>query len=390
MGWLVYRLTNSALLLGVIGFTGQIPSFFLTPIAGVLADRLPRRHILILTQSLAMLQAFILAVLVLSGAIRVWHIVAMSVFLGTVNAFDIPARQSFVVEMVEDKADIGNVIALNSSLFSSARLIGPTIAGVVITLTGEGVCFMLNGASYLAVIVALMLMRTSAGTARMEHDQVLRGLKEGFFYAVRSPAISTVLIFMAAISLFGMPYGVLMPVIAKSVLGGGPDTLGLLVGSGGAGAIIGALFLAARSHLGGLGRTAATATAVFGGGLIALSLSRSIPLSMALMVLTGLGMTVQMASNNTTVQTAVEDSKRGRIMSLYVMAHIGMAPFGSLLAGALAQRIGAPGTLLVAGACCIACAGLFASRLSVLPRRRLAAADPGGDQKYNQAPGRPD
>jgi MFS family permease len=368
MGWLVYRLTNSALMLGVIGFAGQVPSFFLTPIAGVLADRLSRRHVLIFTQSLAMLQAFVLGVLVVSGAIRVWHVVAMSAFLGVVNAFDFPTRQSFTVEMVEDRRDIGNVIALNSSLFSSARLIGPTIAGVMIKLTGEGVCFLVNGASYLAVILALVLMRTSAGEARMEHGHMLRGLMEGVSYAVRSPAISTVLIFVAGMSLFAMPYGVLMPVLAKSTLGGGPETLGWLLGGGGAGAMIGALFLAARSGSEGLGKTAVVATGIFGGGLIALSLSRSIPLSTALMVLTGLGMTVQMACSNTVVQTVVEDSKRGRIMSLFVMSHMGVAPFGALLAGALAQRIGAPGTLLVAGACSIACAGLFASRLAILQR----------------------
>jgi len=375
MGWLVYRLTNSAWLLGVIGFSGQIPAFFLTPIAGVLADRLPRRHVLIVTQTLAMVQAFALGVLVLSGAIRVWHIVAMSAFMGAVNAFDMPTRQSFVIEMVENKENLGNAIALNSSLFNSARLIGPTIAGIVIRLAGEGVCFVLNGVSYLAVIAALIWMRTSRPATRPTQAPVLRGLKEGLSYAAHSPVISTALVFVAAMSFIAMPYAVLMPVMAKSVLGGGPATLGLLLASGGLGAVAGALFLAARGGAEGLRLTAAWATCLFGGGLIGLSLSRIMPLSMAMMVLMGFGMTVQMASNNTAVQTAVEDSKRGRIMSLFVMGQFGLAPFGNLLAGALAQRVGAPPTLLLAGACSIACAGLLALRMSVLRGRRAVASE---------------
>jgi len=373
MGWLVYRLTHSPWLLGVIGFCGQIPIFLLGPIAGVLADRFPRRRILTLTQSLAMLQAFTLGALVLSGAIQVWHVVAMSLFLGTVNAFDMPTRQSFIVEIVPGKEDIGNAIAMNSTMFNSARLIGPMIAGLVIKLAGEGVCFAINGVSFLAMIIALRRMRLPPRPARMEHNDMMRGMREGLSYALRSPAILTVLVFVAAMSLVGMPYGVLMPVMARTVLGGGSDTLGWLLGSGGIGAMIGALFLAARRSSGDLGKTAATAAVIFGGGLIGLALSRYIPLSMAMMVLAGMGMTVQMASNNTTVQTIVEDSKRGRVMSLYVMAHIGVAPFGALLAGGLAQRIGAPNTLLIAGACSAAFAGLLALRLSLFRPRTLPA-----------------
>ena len=372
MGWLVYRLTHSPWLLGVIGFCGQIPIFLLGPIAGVLADRFPRRRILMLTQSLAMLQAFILTALVLCGAIQVWHVVVLSLFLGTVNAFDMPTRQSFIMEIVPGREDIGNAIALNSTMFNSARLIGPMIAGLVIKLAGEGVCFAINGASFLAVIVALQRMRLPPRPARMEHNGMIQGMREGLSYTLRSPEILTVLVFVAAISLVGMPYGVLMPVLARTVLGGGSDTLGLLVGSSGIGAIIGGMFLATRKSSTDLGRTAAIAAVIFGGGLIGLAMSRNIPLSMAMMVLTGMGMTVQMASNNTTVQTIVEDSKRGRVMSLYIMSQIGVSPFGALLAGGLAQRIGTPNTLLIAGACSAVLAGLLALRISLLRNRHPA------------------
>ena len=366
MSWLVYRLTNSPLILGVVGFSSQIPSFLLAPIAGVLADRWDRRVVLVVTQTLSMLQAFVLAFLTLTGAIRVSHIVAVSIFLGLVNSLDIPARQSFVVDMLERREDLGNAIALNSSMFNGARLVGPSVAGILIATVGEGICFLLNALSYLAVIAALLAMRITRRRVETQRPHVLRGLKDGFRYAFGFAPIKWILLLMALISLVGMPFTVLMPVLARDVLHVGPDTLGVLMAAMGVGALVGAMYLAARESVRSLGRTIAIASGVFGAGLIALSLSRTLWLSMAMMAVTGFGMIVQMASSNTILQTLVDEDKRGRVMSIYAMAFVGMAPLGSLVGGALASRIGAPATIMIGGVSCIAGSIGFAAKLPSL------------------------
>lgn len=363
MSWLVYRLTGSALLLGVVGFAGQIPSFVFAPIAGVLADRWNRHHIIIGTQVLSMVQAFVTAGLALTGIITVWHIVALSLFLGLVTAFDIPARQSLVPLMVEKKEDLPNAIALNSFLFNGARLVGPTIAGILIAALSEGMCFLINGISYIAVIMALMAMKINIEKKVVQDSRIFQQLKEGIGYAFSSGPIRTILFLSAAVSIVGMPYTVLMPVIARDVLYGGAHTFGFLISASGVGAVTGALYLAVRKNVEELGSLLPVATAVFGIGLIALSQSRNFWISLPLMLLTGFGMMIQMASNNTILQTIVDDDKRGRVMSLFTMSFLGMAPFGSLLAGALASRIGAPRTIMYAGVICLLAASLFAGRV---------------------------
>jgi MFS family permease len=364
--WLVYRLTGSVFLLGLVGFAGQIPTFLLTPFAGVLTDRWNRYHILIATQILAMIQALVLSFLFFIGAIQVWHIILLSTFIGFVNAFDMPARQSFVVEMVEKREDLGNAIALNSSMFNSARLLGPSIAGVLIAATGEGICFLLNGLSYLFVIGSLLMMKVIPKKVKTQETQVLHGLKEGFSYAFGFAPIRSIILLLGLVSLMGMPYTVLMPVFAKEILHGGSHTFGFLMGASGIGALTGALYLASRKSILGLGKTIPLSAAVFGFGLVAFSLSRFFFLSLALMLITGLGMIIQMASSNTILQTIVDDDKRGRVMSFYTMAFVGTAPFGSLLAGGLASSLGAPNTLIIGGVSCVLGAAVFASKLSEL------------------------
>lgn len=363
MSWLVFRLTNSPFLLGVVGFSSQIPAFLLAPVAGVLVDRWDRRRLLVFTQTLAMLQAFALAYLALTGAIQVWQIIGLSVVLGFVNAFDMPGRQSFVVDMVENREDLGNAIALNSSMFNSARLLGPSIAGVLIALVGEGLCFLLNGVSYLAVIAALLAMRIAPRQREAQAAPIVQGLKEGFRYAFGFAPIRAILLLLALVSLMGMPYTVLMPIFATDILHGGPDTLGFLMGASGVGAVVGAIYLASRRSVLGLGRVIPIAASIFGFGLIIFSLSGLLWLSLLLMLVVGFGMIVQMASSNTLLQTIVEEDKRGRVMSFYVMAFMGAAPFGSLIAGAMASVIGAPNTILLGGVFCVAGAAIFARRL---------------------------
>ncbi len=364
--WLVYRLTGSAFLLGLVGFAGQIPTFLLTPFTGVLTDRWNRYHILIATQILAMVQALVLSFLFFTGAIQVWHIILLSIFLGFVNAFDMPARQAFVVEMVEKREDLGNAIALNSSMVNSARLLGPSIAGVLIAATGEGTCFLINGLSYLFVIESLLMMKITPKKAKIQEARVLQGLKEGFSYVFGFAPIRSIILLLGLVSLMGMPYAVLMPVFAKEILHGGSHTFGFLMGASGIGALAGALYLASRKSILGLGKIIPLSAAVFGFGLIAFSLSRFLYLSLALMLITGLGMIIQMASSNTILQTIVDDDKRGRVMSFFAMAFVGTAPFGSLLAGALASSLGAPNTLIIGGISCVLGAAVFASKLSEL------------------------
>lgn len=367
--WLVYRLTGSALLLGVVGFAGQIPSFILAPFAGVLVDRWNRHHLLVATQILALIQSLVLAVLTLTGVIRIWHVIVLSIFQGLINAFDMPARQAFVVEMVEWRADLANAIALNSSMVNAARLLGPSIGGVVIAVVGEGWCFMADAISYLAVIASLLAMKINRRmTAPTRDANILAQLKEGWNYTARSAPIRSVLILLALVSLVGMPYTVLMPVFATQILHGGPSTLGWLMAASGVGALAGALLLAARKSVLGLGKYIPLMAAAFGVGLAAFSFTRVTWIALLLMMVTGLGFMVQMAASNTVLQTIVDEDKRGRVMSFYTMAFMGTAPFGSLLAGSVADRIGAPHTLLFGGIGCVLGALWFAKTLPSLRR----------------------
>jgi len=352
--WLVYRLTGSALLLGVVGFAGQIPSFLLAPLAGVLVDRWNRQRLLVITQVLAMFQSLALALLTMTGLIKMWHVIVLSVLQGLINSFDMPARQAFVVEMVEKREDLANAIALNSSMVNAARLLGPSIGGVVIAAVGEGWCFMIDAVSYIAVIASLLAMTITARVIQPTKDaNVFQQLREGWSYAAHFAPIRNVLLLLALVSLVGMPYTVLMPVFANDVLHGGPNTLGLLMAASGVGALVGALFLAARKTVLGLGKFIPLMAGAFGAGLIAFSFTRVLWLSLALMVVTGLGFMVQMAVSNTVLQTIVDEDKRGRVMSFYTMAFMGTAPFGSLLAGSVAEKIGAPNTLLIGGLGCV-------------------------------------
>jgi MFS family permease len=367
--WLVYRLTGSALLLGVVGFAGQIPSFLLAPFAGVLVDRWNRHRLLVATQVLSLVQSLALAVLALGGRINIHHVIWLSVFQGLINAFDMPARQAFVVEMVERREDLPNAIALNSSMVNATRLLGPSLGGIVIAWVGEGWCFMIDAVSYVAVVASLLAMKvTPRMTEPIKEAKMLRQLREGFAYAARFAPIRKVLTLLALVSLVGMPYTVLMPVFADEVLRGGPNTLGLLMAASGVGALAGAMFLAARKSVLGLGTLIPVTAAAFGAGLMAFSFSRVLWLSLALMVVTGCGFMVQMAASNTVLQTIVDEDKRGRVMSFYTMAFMGTAPFGSLLAGSVAERIGAPHTLLFGGAGCILGALWFALSLPALRR----------------------
>ncbi len=368
LGWLVYRLTGRPMALGAVGFASQLPMFLLAPLAGVLADRLNLHRVLIATQSLAMIQALTLAALTLTGAVAVWHVLLLSLLIGLINAMDMPARQAFVPQMIEDQCDLPNAIALNSSLVNGARLLGPSIAGVLIATWGEGVCFLLNGVSYLAVIAALLAMKIASRPRVGEPDHVLTDLRQGFAYAFGFPPIRAVLLLLALVSLVGMPYAVLMPVFATEVLRGGPHTLGFLMAATGVGAMGAVLRLASRRSAIGLGRMIAQASLLFGLGLIAFAWSRTLWLSLILLLVTGFGLMQQLASSNTILQTIVEEDKRGRVMSFYSMAFMGMAPFGSLLAGSLAEWIGGPGALMLGGVSCVVGSIIFASRLPALRR----------------------
>lgn len=359
MSWLVYRITNSPLLLGFVGFIGQLPAFLCTPFAGVIADRHHRHRILIITQTLAMAQAFVLSILVLTGRIEVWHIIALSVFLGLVNAFDIPVRQAFTVEMIDKKDDLANAIALNSSMVNMARLIGPSIAGILIAAAGEGICFLLNAVSYIAVIASLLAIKIKPRTIPPSDKHVLHDLREGFIYAFSLKPIRAILILLALVSLMGVPYQLLMPIFARDIFHGGPKTLGFLMAMAGIGALAGAVYLAGRKSVVNFGKIIAMAAGIFGLGLIALALSKILWFSLIVIAVTGFAMMIQVAASNTVLQTVVAEDKRGRIMSLYTMSFMGMAPFGSLMAGSMADKFGAPNTLIAGGICCIIGALVF-------------------------------
>ena len=363
MSWLIYRMTDSAFLLGLIGFTGQIPTVIFGSFAGVYADRLNRRNLLIATQAFAMMQALLLAFLTLTGLVAVWHLIVLSIILGIVNAFDVPARQSFVIDLVENRRDLGNAIALNSFMFNSARLVGPSIAGLLIAYVGEGICFLVNGISFFAIILALLAMKTNQKVREQSSGAILHELKEGFRYVFGFAPIKYIIVLVGMVSLLSMPYIVLMPVFARDILHGGPHTLGFLMGATGIGALIGALYLASRKSVIGLGRIITISTCILGCGLIAFSFSRYLPLSLLMMLMTGFGMIVSAASCNTIVQTIVDEDKRGRVMSFYAIAFIGMAPFGSLIGGSIAHNIGAPLTLAGCGVLSIVCAVFFYYRL---------------------------
>ena len=366
MSWLVYRLTGSAMLLGVIGFTSQVPSFFLAPVAGVFADRWEKRRLLLATQSLALVQAAVLAALVLSGLIQIWHLIILSLLLGVVNAFDIPIRQSFVIQMVDHKADLSNAIAINSSIVHAARLIGPTIAGIFVASFGEGVCFAINSASYLAVILALTAMRLSPYELPRQKHHVWHEFREGIRYVFEVRPIRTIIVLLAFISLLGMPYSVLIPVFAKEILHGSSHTYGFLMTATGCGAFLGAIFLAVRKSVVGLGMVIARGPIILGIGIIVFSISDIFFLSMAALVLAGFGAMTMVASCNTILQTLVAENMRGRVMSFFTVAFIGMAPFGSLIVGALAGRIGVKQTVLIGGICCLISALMFLRQLPVL------------------------
>ena len=366
--WLVYRLTGSALLLGLASFAGQVPTFLLAPFAGVLIDRADRHRILVATQSVSMVQSALLAVFALGGTITVGHIIVLSIVQGIVNAFDTPARQSFVVEMVESREDLPNAIALNSSLVNGARLIGPSVAGVLIAAVGEGWCFAVDAVSYIAVVASLLAMRVPPRVRTPSGAPVLAELRAGAAYAFSFPPIRAILLLLALVSLSGMPYQVLMPLFAAEVLGGGPHTLGLLMGSSGVGALCGVLWLASRKSVVGLGRVLVASTAMLGLGMAGYALSGRLWLSMALLLVAGAGMMMSLSASNTILQTVVDEDKRGRVMGFYAMAFFGMAPFGSLAAGALAERFGAPVTVLLCGAATLVGTVLFARRLPELRR----------------------
>lgn len=362
--WLVYRLTGSALLLGVVGFSGQLPTFLVLPFAGIFVDRANRHRLLIGTQILSMAQSFTLAGLTLSRQITMPWLLALSAFQGVVNGFDMPCRQAFVVQMIDDKDDLGNAIALNSSMFNAARIVGPAIAGALIAVVGEGWCFFVDGVSYLAVIAALMGMTIVAQESRRRsRTSGLRELREGLSYSLKSHPIRSLIGLIALVGLMGVPYVVLMPVFAAAILHGGPHTLGYLMTAAGAGALTGALWLASRRTVLGLGRMISLGAAAFGSGLVAFSFSRQLWLALVFLAIAGCGFMVQMAGSNTILQTIVDDDKRGRVMSLFVMAFIGTAPFGSLLAGSVSHEIGVPHTLLISGVSCLAGAFWFYRQL---------------------------
>ena len=366
ISWLVYHLTNSALLLGLVGFFSQIPSFFLTPFTGVFVDRWNRHRILVITQTLSMIQAFVLAFLTLTGTINILSIILLSLSLGLINAFDMPARQAFVIEMVEKKEDLPNAIALNSSLVNVARFIGPAIAGLLVAAVGEGLCFLINGISYVAVIVALLAMKVNKITRRVSINNISKEIKEGFKYSFGFAPIRSILLLLGLVSLIGMPYLVLMPIFAKDILHGGANTLGFLMAAAGIGALVGGIYLASRKSVLGLGKILTFATAIFGLGLIIFAFSKNLYFSLSMMLVSGFGMLLQIAASNTLLQTITEDDKRGRVMSFFTMAFMGMSPFGNLIAGAMADKIGAPNTVLISGGICIIGAIIFLTRLPSL------------------------
>jgi MFS family permease len=363
--WLVYRLTGSSLLLGIVGFAGQIPIFLFAPIGGLAADRWNRHHVVIGTQVSSMILAFILAALTLFHVVQVWEIVVLAALLGVVNAFDVPARQSFLIEMVV-REDLMNAIALNSSMFNGARVIGPAIAGILVARIGEGWCFFANAVSYIAVIIGLLMMKLGPLRTASKDSSPFEHIAEGFRFVRRTKPILALVLLIGLVSLVAVPYSVLMPIFADRVLHSGAHGLGILMGATGIGALLGALTLAIRRGVQGLGRVVGLSAAGFGVSLILFAFSRSLWLSVALLVPVGYGVMLQMSSSNTLIQAMVPDELRGRAMAMYTMMFMGMAPVGSLFAGALADKIGAPWTVAIGGLGAIAGAAVFLRRLPSL------------------------
>jgi len=361
--WLVYRLTGSSLLLGSVGFASQIPVFLMAPVGGMAADRFNRQRIVIATQVASMILAIVLALLTLTHMVKVWHIFVLAALLGVVNAFDIPGRQSFLVDMV-GREDLMNAIALNSSMFNGARVVGPAIAGILVAKIGEGWCFFANGVSYIAVIVGLLMMRVDC-PARSKSDSPLEDIIEGFSWVSHTGPIRALLLLLGVVSLVGMPYTVLMPVFADHILHGGAKALGILMGFTGIGALFGALTLALRSGIKGLGKLISICCAGFGVSLIAFAFSKLFWLSAFLLIPVGFFIMLHMACSNTLIQAMVPDALRGRVMAVYSMMFMGMAPFGALLGGALADRLGAPITVAVGGLASIVGAIWFGKQLPV-------------------------
>jgi MFS family permease len=373
--WLVYRLTGSSAMLGVAAFASQAPVLLFATIGGAVADRVDRHRIIVITQTVSMILPLTLAALTLTGAVRVWHVLTLAACLGIVNAFDIPARQAFIVDMV-GREDLMNAIALNSSMVNGARVVGPAVAGLLVAAVGEGWCFLLNGISYLAVIAGLLLMNVPTRPKTRPERSVLRDTIEGFRFVTETAPVRALLLLLGLVSLAGMPYAVLMPIFADQVLHGGPRGLGLLMGATGVGALAGALSLAMRSGVSGLGRWVATSAGSFGVWLVLFSLSRAFWLSALLLIPVGFSMMVEMASSNTLIQSMVPNALRGRVMAVYSIMFMGMAPFGALIAGSVAERIGAPTTVAIGGSICVVAAAVFTARLPALrgEARRLIVA----------------
>ena len=363
VSWIVWTMTHSALLLGLVGFAGQILTFALSPVAGVLSDRWNRYRIMLVTQTLSLVQAALMAALALAHMLTVWEIFVLSAVLGAINAFDVPARQAFTVEMVERAEDLPNAIALNSTLVNGARMIGPAAAGILLKAVGAGISFLLNAVSFVFVIGALLLMRVTVRQRQRSKQRMGREIAEGLSYVRQNRPIRTVLLILALVSLVAMPYQQLMPIFAAKILLGGPQTLGFLMAAAGVGAIGGSIFLASREDPRHLPLALLVGLFVFGGALVGFALSRTLWISLAILVLAGFGMMVLITACNTLLQTVVDDEMRGRVMSLYAMSFFGMGPWGNLLAGALASAMGAPFTIVVAGTVCLACGIVFARPL---------------------------
>jgi len=374
--WLIYRLTGSSLLLGAVGFAGQAPAFFLGPIGGHVADRFDRRRVLIVTQSLSMILAFILAALTLTHVIHEWHIFVLAALLGIVSAIDIPVRQAALVLMVDSRDDLMNAIALNSSMFNGARIVGPAVAGLLVAAIGEGWCFFANAVSYIAVITGLVMMNMPHVAPAATSTSAVANIVEGFRFVAGTAPIRALLLLVGVISFTGTPFTVLMPIFADKIIGGGARTLGILMGASGVGALAGSITLAARSTVYGLGRWVMIASIAFGIGLVSFGSSRLFLLSAIVLIATGFAMMVQMASSNTLIQSMVPDVLRGRVMAVYSMMIMGMGPFGALLAGSLAERIGAPAAVMGGGVICVIAGIVFGLRLPALrgEGRRLIVA----------------
>ncbi len=363
LSWYVYRITGSSFLLGITGFAGYIPSFFLTPISGFLADRFNRHHLLLVTQTCSMIQAFSLTITVYKYEGEIWRAILLTFTLGVINSYDAPIRQAFVTDMLDNKEDLSNAIALNSAIFNSARLIGPAIAGITVSRFGEMPCFLFNATSYLAVIAGLLMMKIKPREIIIKNTGIIDNIKEGFHYATGFLPIWMIIKLVGIISFMGISYNTLMPVFARDVLKGDADTFGYLIGSVGCGALTGIFYIASRRSAAGLERVVARNAALLGIGLMLFAISRIFVFSLLFMFITGIGMVSCMASCNTLLQTLSDDDKRGRVMSIYTMALIGMAPFGSLMAGTFSNLIGAPATLFLCGVSCLAAALSFKARL---------------------------